>query len=156
MRRALIATDGSPKAIRAAQDAVSLLHPDLDVKLVTVIEAWQDPEDDAGGFVGPLVTREEAQQEWNDSRIAGREAIADTERTLEDRVTDDLVVATSESVADALVRLVEELKPAVLVIGPDQSNWFRRMLGGAVDKQLVHRVSCPLLVMNRPEDDDEK
>lgn len=155
MRRALIATDGSPKAIRAAQDALDLLHPDLEVKLVTVIEAWRDPEEDAGGFGGPLVTQEEAQQEWEDARVAGREAILDTERSIEDRVTDELVVATEESVADALVRLVEETRPAVLVIGPDQSNWFRRMLGGAVDKQLVHRVTCPLLVMNRPETDDQ-
>lgn len=156
MRRALIATDGSAKAIQAAQDAVELLHPDLDVKLVTVIEAWRDPEEDAGGFGGPLVSPEEAQQEWEDARVAGREAILETERSMEDRVSDELVVATSESVADALVRLVEETRPAVLVIGPDQSNWFRRMLGGAVDKQLIHRVTCPLLVMNLPEtvDDD--
>ena len=156
MRRALIATDGSPKAIRAAQDAVALLHPDLEVKLVTVIEAWRDPEEDAGGFGGPLVTQEEAQEEWDHARIVGREAIVDTERLIEDRVTDELVVATEESVADALVRLVDELRPAVLVIGPDQSNWFRRMLGGAVDKQLVHRVTCPLLVMNRPRDGAER
>ena len=155
MRRALIATDGSAKAIQAAKDAIELLHPDLEVKLVTVIEAWRDPEEDAGGFGGPLVSQEEAQQEWDDARVAGREAIVDTERLIQDRVTDELVVATSESVADALVRLVEETRPAVLVIGPDQSNWFRRMLGGAVDKQLVHRVTCPLLVMNRPEASDD-
>ncbi|MEO6989216.1 MAG: universal stress protein [Aquihabitans sp.] len=155
MRRALIATDGSAKAIQAAEEAVALLHPDLEVKLVTVIEAWRDPEEDAGGFGGPLVTPEEAQREWDEARAAGREAILETEESLDNRVTDELVVATSESVADALVRLVEELRPAVLVIGPDQSNWFRRMLGGAVDKQLIHRVTCPLLVMNRPDSDDE-
>lgn len=155
MRRALIATDGSEKAIWAAQEALGLLHPDLDVKLVTVIEAWQDPEEDAGGFVGPLVTREEAKQEWDEARAAGRDAIMETERLLGDRVTDELVLATSESVSDALVGLVEELQPAILVIGPDQSSWFRRLMGGAVDKQLVHRVTCPLLVMNRPEPADE-
>lgn len=155
MRRALIATDGSPKAIQAAEEAIALLHPDLEVKLVTVIEAWRDPEEDAGGFGGPLVTQEEAQREWEEARVAGREAILETEQSLDARVTDELVVATSESVADALVRLVEELRPAVLVIGSDQSNWFRRLLGGAVDKQLIHRVTCPLLVMNRPEPVDE-
>ena len=54
--RVLIATDGSDLAIHAASEAPALLAADATFVVTTVIEPTANPDDDAGGFEGPVIT----------------------------------------------------------------------------------------------------
>src|SRR5580700_3639561 len=53
--KVVMATDGSEAAIDAARRSMKLLHPDAHVAVVMVIPQREDPEDDAGGFEGPVL-----------------------------------------------------------------------------------------------------
>src|SRR4051812_41823954 len=98
----MIATDGSDAAIEAANRAVLLLHPDARITLVTVIDPRHDPMEDAGGFEGPVLTEEEADQEWQESVAGGRQAIARTEAALRTKVDKEEVVPSGAGVDRAL------------------------------------------------------
>ena len=64
--RVVMATDGSETAIDAARRSMQLLHPDADIAVVMVIPQHEDPEDDAGGFEGPVLTDKEADEDWKE------------------------------------------------------------------------------------------
>ncbi|MGI8755589.1 MAG: universal stress protein [Acidimicrobiales bacterium] len=150
--KVMIATDGSDAAVGAARRATQLLHPDARVELVTVIDTRHDPEEDAGGFEGPVMTEEEADDDWREAKEAGRAAIARTEAVLGGEVDGERVVPTTASVADTIIRLVNEERPDLLVLGSHQPGWFERLLHGSVEDQLLHKCPCPLLIVSRQAD----
>lgn len=144
----MIATDGSDEAIEAAGRALALIPPDAVVELVTVTDERHDPEDDAGGFEGPVITDAEADAEFAQATAAGRAAIAATERSLGGRSVTERVIPSGAGVAATLADLADRERPDLLVVGSAQARWFDRLLHGSVDTQLIHRASCPVLVMN--------
>ncbi len=146
--KVMIATDGSDAAVGAARRATALLHPDARIELVTVIDSRHDPAEDAGGFEGPVLTEEEADEDWRDAMEAGRQAIARTEQAINGPIDDERIVPTSASVADALVQVVEAERPDLLVLGSDQPGWFDRLLHGSIEDQLLHKAPCPLLIVS--------
>ncbi|QXC61100.1 universal stress protein [Aquihabitans sp. G128] len=145
--KVMIATDGSVAAVAAARRAVALLHPDAHVALVTVIEARHDADEDAGGFEGPLQTQEEADEEWNEALAAGRAALARTGQAI-GGADEQRLVPSSAGTADALLAVMEQEQPDVVVLGSEQPGWFDRLLHGSVEDRLLHRAPCPLLVVN--------
>ena len=151
--RVMIATDGSDAAIDAATRAVGLLHPDARIELVTVIEARHDPMEDAGGIEGPVMTDEEADEEWRESVAEGRAALTRTADALA-VATETQLVPSDTSVDRALRDLVHEEQPDLLVLGSNQPNWFDRFLHGALEDRLLHHVECPLLIVGHHRPDD--
>jgi nucleotide-binding universal stress UspA family protein len=146
--KVMIATDGSDASVEAAQRATSLLHPDAQLELVTIVAARFDPELDAGGFEGPVMTEEEADEEYVEGQHEGHDALARTEEALGRPVVRQRMVPSEGSVADALVALVETGQPDLLVLGSDQPGWFDRLLHGSVETTLLHKAPCPLLIVN--------
>jgi nucleotide-binding universal stress UspA family protein len=146
----LIATDGTDESVFAAERALLLVPADARIELVTVIDERHDPEEDAGGMEGPVLTDAEADAEFAQAQESGREAIARTERSLGDRPVTERVVPTGGKVADALADLARQEGADLLVVGPAQARWFDRLLHGDTDAQLIHRAPCPVLVMNHP------
>ena len=67
----VVATDGSESAIDAARRSLDLLRPGAHVVLVTVIPEYEDPQSDAGGFEGPVITEEEAEKDWKEAAAEG-------------------------------------------------------------------------------------
>jgi nucleotide-binding universal stress UspA family protein len=143
----MIATDGSDAAVEAAHRAVTLLHPDARITLVTVIESRRDPMEDAGGFEGPVLTEDEADEEWQESVELGRDALARTSEALGGHVDSEKLVPTRASVDKALLELVEEHQPDLLVLGSTQPSWFQRFLHGSVEERMLYNAPCPLLVV---------
>lgn len=150
--KVMIATDGSDAAVGAARRAMAMLHPDAKVELVTVIDARHDPEEDAGGFEGPVLTEEEADEDWRRAVEAGKAAIARTEHVLGGDIDGERIIPSRASVADTIIRLVEQEVPDLLVLGSDQPNWFDRLLHGSVEHQLLNKAPCPLLIVSRQAD----
>ena len=54
--KVIMATDGSQAAIDAARRSMDLLRPHAHVAVVMVIPEYEDPQEDAGGFEGPVIT----------------------------------------------------------------------------------------------------
>jgi nucleotide-binding universal stress UspA family protein len=148
--KVIIATDGTDTAIAAAQRAVGLLHPDAHIALVTVVAARPEPMEDAGGFAGPLISEEEADEEWHEATAAGREALVRTLEALESadvNIDEARLVPSQDSADRALVALVAEERPDLLVLGSNERGWFDRMLHGATDDRLLHEAPCPLMIV---------
>ncbi len=148
--KALIATDGTPHAIEAAHRAVGLLHPDLSIEIVRVIPAEEDPNETAGGFEGPLITEEEAEERHRRDEV---QAKADLESTL---------AAAGEPATITLIegddpgREICDLAAArgvdVLVVGASDKGWFRRVISGSVMEYAAHHAPCPVLIIRHSGD----
>jgi nucleotide-binding universal stress UspA family protein len=67
----VVATDGSESAIDAARRAIDLLRTDAQAVLVTVIPEYEDPQNDAGGFEGPVISDKEAAEDWKKATRRG-------------------------------------------------------------------------------------
>jgi len=142
----IVATDGSDAAIEAARRALDLLRPDAEITLVTIILDWEDPNEDAGGFEGPLETEEEADRDYAERVAAGKEALTRTAAALDDQVEVRLVPA-DEDAGSALVRYVEQHAADLLVIGAGEKGPLKRLFRGSVSDHVVHRAPCPVLVV---------
>jgi len=147
----LIATDGSEAAVEAAHKAVELLRPGARVALAMVVPSKQDPMLDAGGFEGPVMTDEEAEQEWQENK-GGAEAELDKEAALADQPVETKVVADDGGPGPGIVRVAKELPADVIVIGSSGKGALRRFFTGSVSDHVVHHAPCPVLVIRHDDD----
>jgi nucleotide-binding universal stress UspA family protein len=144
--KVIVATDGSEAAIDAAHRAIDLLRPGAELVLVTVIPDREDPMESAGGFEGPVVTEEQAEEEFAGEVEAGRTALERTSAAVGQHVEVRLAPADEEP-GHAIVHLAEELGPDVLVIGSAGKSLFKRLFTGSVSDYVVHHAPCPVLVV---------
>ena len=144
--KVVMATDGSEVAIDAARRSMDLLHPDAHVAVVMVIPEKEDPEDDAGGFEGPVLTDKEADEHWKKWNARGQSALERTAAVLGPDAEVRLV-PDDESTGAAVVRVAHEMGADVLVIGSSGKNWLRRLVGSSVSDYVAHHVPCPVLLV---------
>lgn len=147
--KALIATDGSDNALSAAHEAVALLHPELRFEIVRVIPEEEDPNETAGGFEGPLVTEEEAEERHRADRHRGQADLAATLARLGETATTTLVEANDPG--REICRLAEERDADVLVVGASDKGWFRRLVAGSVMEYTARHAPCPVLIVRHHE-----
>lgn len=143
--RALIATDGTPQALAAARDAVLLLHPDTRFEIVRVIPEEEDPNESAGGFEGPLVTEEEAEERHRIDEEQAQRDLASTLAAAGEAAT--VTIVESNDAGREICELAEARDVDVLVVGGSDKGWFRRLLAGSVMQYAVHHAPCPVLVV---------
>jgi nucleotide-binding universal stress UspA family protein len=144
--KVVMATDGSEVAIDAARRSMDLLHPDAHVAVVMVIPEKEDPEDDAGGFEGPVLTDKEADEHWKKWNARGQSALERTAAVLGPDAEVRLV-PDDESTGAAVVRVAHEMGADVLVIGSSGKNWLRRLVGSSVSDYVAHHAPCPVLLV---------
>jgi nucleotide-binding universal stress UspA family protein len=142
----LVATDGSDAAIDAAQRALGLLHEGAEIVLVTVIPEREDPMETAGGFEGPAVSEEEAEEEFTEAAQAGSQALQRTAAAVQADVEVRLVPLDQEP-GHAIVTVAGTLGADLVVIGSGGKNFFKRLFTGSVSDYVVHHAPCPVLVV---------
>jgi nucleotide-binding universal stress UspA family protein len=142
----LVATDGSDSAIEAARRSMDLLRPDMHVVLLAVIPEFQDPMEDAGGIEGPVTSYEQAQKDWEQANADGKAAIDRTAAALGTDVEVRLVADDGKAGA-AIVRVADELKAGVLVVGSSNKSWLSRIFGGSVSDYVAHHAPCPVMLI---------
>lgn len=147
--KALVATDGSVEAIEAARAARGLLDDSVQLLLVTVVPAPENPQESAGGFEGPLFTEEEAREWAEEAAEAGRQALAETAEVVGRGA--ELRIVEGDDPGATLVRVAEQVNADVLVIGNSEKSWLRRLLVGSVMNHLVHHAPCPVLVVRHAD-----
>jgi nucleotide-binding universal stress UspA family protein len=144
--KVVMATDGSEAAIDAARRSMKLLHPDAHVAVVMVIPQREDPEDDAGGFEGPVLTDKEADEHWKRWNAQGQSALERTAAVLGPDAEVRLV-PDDEATGAAVVRVAQDMNADVLVIGSSGKNWLRRLVGSSVSDYVAHHAPCPVLLV---------
>jgi nucleotide-binding universal stress UspA family protein len=142
----VVATDGSESAIDAARRAIDLLRTDAQVVLVTVIPEYEDPQSDAGGFEGPVISDKEAAEDWKKATAAGQSALDRTAAVLGPEVEVRLF-PDDESTGVAVVRVAHEMNADVLVIGSSTKNWLSRHFGSSVSDYVAHHAPCPVMLI---------
>ena len=142
----LVATDGSEAALDAARRSIDLLRPGAHVVLVTVVPEYEDPQDDAGGFEGPVISEEEAEKDWKEATAAGQAALDRTASVLGTEVEVRLV-PDHEGAGAVIDRVASETSADVLVIGSSSKGWLSRLFGGSVSDYVAHHAPCPVMLM---------
>jgi len=146
---ALLATDGSPPAIEAAHKVLGLLHPNVEIDVITVIAETEDPMDMAGGFEGPLTTVEEADQNHLIDEQHGRAALRSTLAAVGAPATSEMI--EGPNAGRVLCRLAAERSADLLVVGGSDKGWFQRLVHGSVMEYTAHHSPCPVLIVRHAD-----
>jgi nucleotide-binding universal stress UspA family protein len=144
--RVMMATDGSDAAIDAARRSIDLLRPGARVTVLMVIPEHEDPQADAGGFEGPVMTEKEADEDFEKATSIGQAALDRTAAVLGPDVEVRLL-PDDESTGAALVRAAHELNAEVIVIGSSGKNWLSRLVGRSVSDYVTHHAPCPVMLI---------
>ena len=142
----LVATDGTETAIVAARKALALLRGDPEIMLVTVVQAYEDPMEDAGGFEGTLLTPEEAEAEYQQQLAKGQAMLEHTQTALGKPAQLHVIPATDDA-GHAIVDLANERHPDLIVLGSEKKGFFARLFTGSVSEYVAHHGSCPVLIV---------
>ena len=142
---ALIATDGSEASQDALRVAAELMPDDTALILLTVVPRPLQPEDDAGGFEGPLFSEEEARDEARSEQVSAAGALAATASVLGARPVEQRV--REGEAGQAICDEAKELGVDIVVVGSHDKGPIARALLGSVSDYVVHHSPCPVLVV---------
>lgn len=153
----LVTTDGSEAAIQGAHRALELLQPGIEVTIAMVIPEREDPMMTASGFAGPLLTEEEANEDFAESVQGGEVALRRTVEALDaSELTDGdtletRLIASGDDAAGAIVAEAERTGVDLIVIGSSGKGTWRRLFGGSVSEKVAREAPCPVLI-SPPQD----
>ena len=145
----LIATDGSPLSIDAAERGTTLLGRPERVTLLTVVTAI--PGDDAGGFEGSVYSPDEQEAAWDAEMRAAGDELTHTAGAL----TGAEVAKRIElgDVATTICRVADELAVDVIIVGSHGRSGLKRLFLGSVSEHVVRHAPCPVLVIREANED---
>ena len=148
LMRVLIATDGSDLAIHAASEAPALLAADATFVVATVIEPTANPDDDAGGFEGPVITPEEAATEHRSDVVDADDVLASTAAALGPVPIEQLIVeGDTDNAGKAICARAAESAFDLIVVGSHGRGLIARTFLGSVSSYIVSHAPCPVLVV---------
>jgi nucleotide-binding universal stress UspA family protein len=140
-------TDGSPLSLEAARRAAAVLPEDAMFVLVCAIPPRAAPEDDAGGFEGPLLSPEEADDLNRESVVEANAALAATAAALGPVAVEQRVEEGSP--ADVICSVAGDLDADVVVVGSHGKGALKEAVLGSVSRQVLHHCHRPVLVVPR-------
>jgi nucleotide-binding universal stress UspA family protein len=146
--RVVVGTDGSPPSLLSARTSASLFGDDAHYEVVHVAPPRPDPNADATGFAGPLLTEEEADELERESLVKGSAAVADTARSI-GRIAVTETVLVGDPVL-ALCGRASEAGADVLVIGATGASRLMHVLLGSVSARVIDHADVPVLVVPHP------
>jgi nucleotide-binding universal stress UspA family protein len=149
MKPVMLATDGSPTAAKATATAMKLARL-IGTELV-VVSVW-DIAPGATRFGAIPMNGELAKLGEAEATNVTAEAMA---RAEEAGVETRLVVRRGFPV-DAICSAADKYDPRFLVIGSHGWGAFKRVLFGSVSTGVLHRATCPVLVIRGEPADSEK
>jgi len=140
----LVATDGSPYGVGAAQHGIELLgHPER-VTLLRVLT--HVPEEDLDEEEESLYTPEQLAWRWKTE--IGEAELADTATAAGGALVDERIEAGD--VAKTVCRVARELAVDVIVISLRKRSRLLRLFAHSVSEGVVRHAPCPVLVVPEP------
>ncbi|MDP9474464.1 MAG: universal stress protein [Actinomycetota bacterium] len=139
LTRILLATDGSEEAALAGRAAADISNKTA--AELHVVHVWTDVPppaspspslDNYSRLAKEEATRLLRREAWN-ARVAGSRMIR--EHLCEGRP------------AEEIIALAEELDADLVVVGSRRAGRIKRLITGSVSEHVVHRASCPVLVI---------
>ena len=140
MARILLATDGSPSAAKATEEAVRLAR--ATGWPLTIVTAWHIPV--TGFAYDPLVVVDDLIESVRESATRALEAAAAASRAAGVEPETKLVEGAP---ADQICELAETLGATMIVIGSHGWGAVRRLLFGSVSWAVLHHAPCSVLVV---------
>lgn len=148
MKPVLLATDGSPTAAKATEAAIELAQL-LETELVVVC-VW-DLAYTTVGLAPMPISGEFAKVQEGEARKVAAEAAARAEEAGVEACT---VVLRGQPVEE-ICFAAERYAPRFLVIGSHGWGTLKRALFGSVSTGVLHRATCPVLVVRGEASDLE-
>lgn len=139
----IVAVDGSDAALHAARAGLAIVHPEVDVVIVTVVE----PRDDAvpvSGFAGSGMSPQEVEAEDEARMTAARDDLAAAAAALGPHDHQTMVVRGSPGAA--LCDIAAERSARAIVMGTRGRGGLRRAFLGSVSDHVVRNSPCPVVV----------
>ena len=127
-----------------------MLRPDAEFVVVSIVPDRYDPWMDAGGFEGPVLTEDEADEEYDEAVEDGREAVERT-RAVGPAGAEGEVLVSEAGAGWGLVEAARNENVDLLVVGAEDKGWLARLVGGSVSDHLVHHAHCPVLVVRHDD-----
>ena len=154
--RALIATDGSQPAIRAARRAVRLFPPGTDVLLLAVADAPALPTMSPQSMMGTSGVNPQAiEQVRTAGRSMAEDALRDTAAALEADARElDLRLDPRLADGDAarvICDVAAQVEADMVVVGSRGLGFAKRAVLGSVSTHVVRNAPCPVLVVREPD-----
>jgi nucleotide-binding universal stress UspA family protein len=143
--RVLIATDGSQPSLDAARAAAALFGPDAEFVLLCVKPDQDVSGEYAGGFEGPILSTEEAENLNRAAEVAADASLAATASALGATPVEQRVEEGSP--ADTICRAARDLDADVVVVGSHGKGAVAAAVMGSVSRSVVHHCHRPVLVV---------
>jgi nucleotide-binding universal stress UspA family protein len=140
MARILLATDGSPSAAKATEEAVRLAR--ATGWPLTIVTAWHIPV--TGFAYDPLVVVDDLIDSVRESATRALETAAKAARAAGVEPETKLVEGAP---ADQICELAETVGATMIVIGSHGWGAVRRLLFGSVSWAVLHHAPCSVLVV---------
>jgi len=143
--RILLATDGSPSAAKALDEAVRLVR--ATGWPLTIVTAWHLP---ATGFAyDPLVAVPEA---IDSVRAGARKALDAAAARARSAGIEPETELLEGAPADQICELAERCGATLVVVGSHGWGPVHRLLFGSVSAAVLHHAPCPVLVIRHDDD----
>lgn len=147
MNTILLATDGSPSAHGATDEAIEIAvatgWP------VRVLAVWRTPSVAGYGYAPMTLLPELAEVEKDHAVDVARAVV---ERALEAGAEASFEVREGDA-ADEICEVAGELPAKLIVMGAHGWSAFKRLLFGSVSTRVLHEAPCPVLIV--PDRDGE-
>lgn len=131
-------------AAEIAQSSNSLgMHTDV----AHQIAPTANPEDDAGGFEGTVITAEEAADDHRSDVVDADGVLALTAAALGSVPIEQLVVEGTGNAGTAICARAAESAFDLIVVGSHGRGFIARAFMGSVSSYIVSHAPCPVLVV---------
>ena len=146
----LLATDGSDYSKIAVEELAEWSHnPNTEIRIVSVYESLPIT------MIGPapvVVTGGYYEEAAASSRKAAEQAAKDAYNLLKGKNSD---LSVSEKVIDgspkeAILKVADEFKADLIVVGSHGRGAFSRFLLGSVSQSMALHASCSVLIVRKP------
>lgn len=144
MKPVLLATDGSPTAVKATETAIELAKL-LDTELV-IVTAWTIPYT-ATAFAPAPINGEVVKLGEDEAK----KLVLQTAALAEEAGVETRTVVLRGFPVEEICLAADTYKPRFLVIGSHGWGVVRRAVFGSVSTGVLHRAKCPVLVVRAEE-----
>lgn len=146
----LIATDGSEFSRDAVEECCKFIstkkHTDL--KIISVVEPLAPMTAEPFAISADYYLQIES-----DMKKAAMEAVADAEKLIKDKLSDENIFVSTEifsgNVKQGIIETAKKFEADLIVVGSHGYGFFDRLMLGSISSYVVHHAPCSVLIVRK-------